>query len=398
MKKIYAVLFFLMAAVLPSGLYSQNSNVGVGTTTPDASSILDVTSTSKGVLVPRLTTAQRNAIANPAASLLVYDTDLGCFYYYNATTTAWVSLCQAGPAGPTGPQGTAGVAGASGSNGVTGPTGPSGADGAPGAAGAPGPAGAAGAAGANGAQGAPGAPGAAGSNGATGATGPTGPGGTGSLGPTGPQGITGATGPQGVAGANGAAGATGPAGAAGPSGAAGATGPSGTAGSTGATGPTGTAGFVASNVISLVSGGGTNPTILSYTTGANVVYTQLPNLTYTTTLATASKIVVLAFGSCSRATETYGTIYAQYAVFLDGVNTGTIQRVSIEASTYGDVGYYYEVPWSISTVLSVAAGTHTISIQGTHAGGDGIAPNDKIWICTPSGYVGQAQMNILITQ
>jgi len=235
MKKCYFLLFLLFATITPSVLFSQNNNVGVGTTTPDPTAILDVTSSSKGVLVPRLTTAERTAIANPAASLLVYDTDLGCFYYYNATTSAWVSLCQAGPAGPTGPQGVAGVAGAAGTNGVTGPTGPTGADGAPGAAGAPGPAGAAGA---NGAQGAPGAPGVAGANGATGATGPTGPGGTGSLGPTGPQGPTGATGPSGVNGASGANGATGPAGA---TGTAGATGPSGANGATGATGPVGCA-------------------------------------------------------------------------------------------------------------------------------------------------------------
>jgi len=209
MKKIYTACLFLCAVSCCTSLFAQNNNVGVGTTTPDASAVLDVTSTSKGVLVPRLTTAQRTAIATPAQGLLVYDTDLGCFYYYNTTTSAWVSLCQAGPAGPTGPQGTAGVAG---TNGVTGPTGASGADGAPGAAGpagaagAPGAPGAPGPAGANGAQGAAGAPGA---NGATGATGPTGPGGTGSLGPTGPTGATGLAGTTGPSGANGVTGPTG---------------------------------------------------------------------------------------------------------------------------------------------------------------------------------------------
>ena len=264
MKKVYFVLFLLLALFPFTGLLAQNNNVGIGTTSPNATAVLDVTSSNKGVLVPRLTTAQRTAIVSPAQGLLVYDTDLGCFYYYNTTTSAWVSLCQAGPAGPTGPQGVAGVAGVAGTNGVAGPTGPSGADGAAGAAGpagaagAPGAPGAAGPAGANGAQGAAGA---AGANGATGPTGPIGPGGTGSLGPTGPQGATGAagtqgtagangaTGPSGTDGANGAAGATGPSGANGTAGAAGATGPSGANGAAGATGPAGPVGCATANYV-----------------------------------------------------------------------------------------------------------------------------------------------------
>ena len=50
--------------------------------TPDASAMLDVTSTDKGVLIPRMTTVERTAISNPAASLLVYDTDEGTYWYY----------------------------------------------------------------------------------------------------------------------------------------------------------------------------------------------------------------------------------------------------------------------------------------------------------------------------
>ena len=89
MKKVY---FVLLLALFPfTGLLAQNNNVGIGTTTPNATAVLDVTSSNKGVLVPRLTTAQRTAIVSPAQGLLVYDTDLGCFYYYNTTTSAWVS-------------------------------------------------------------------------------------------------------------------------------------------------------------------------------------------------------------------------------------------------------------------------------------------------------------------
>ena len=53
------------------------SQVGIGTTTPHASAELDVTSTSKGFLPPRMTQAQRNAIVSAAAGLLVWCTDCG---------------------------------------------------------------------------------------------------------------------------------------------------------------------------------------------------------------------------------------------------------------------------------------------------------------------------------
>lgn len=64
--------------------FQLNAQVGIGTTTPDASSILDVESTTQGVLIPRMTTAQRTAIASPANGLLVFDTDEGNFYFYEA--------------------------------------------------------------------------------------------------------------------------------------------------------------------------------------------------------------------------------------------------------------------------------------------------------------------------
>lgn len=64
--------------------------VGIGTLTPHASSMLDVTSTTKGMLAPRMTTAQKAAIATPETGLLVYDTDLGKFCYYNGSV--WIIL------------------------------------------------------------------------------------------------------------------------------------------------------------------------------------------------------------------------------------------------------------------------------------------------------------------
>jgi hypothetical protein len=73
-------------------LLAQN-NVGIGTQTPHASAVLDVSSlssTNRGLLAPRMTTAQRNAIANPAKGLLVYDTDINSLFHYNGSV--WKNL------------------------------------------------------------------------------------------------------------------------------------------------------------------------------------------------------------------------------------------------------------------------------------------------------------------
>ena len=96
------------------------SNVGIGTNNPDVTSVLELLSNNKGFLVPRMTAIQRLAIVNPANSLLVYDTDSMCHFFYRAPSTSWVSLCAGGSGGGgTGPTGTTGPAGA---NGTTGPT------------------------------------------------------------------------------------------------------------------------------------------------------------------------------------------------------------------------------------------------------------------------------------
>lgn len=58
-------------------------SVGVGTNTPHASAALEVNSTNKGTLITTMTTAQRNAIASPAAGLLVYDITKKTVYMYD---------------------------------------------------------------------------------------------------------------------------------------------------------------------------------------------------------------------------------------------------------------------------------------------------------------------------
>jgi hypothetical protein len=65
-------------------------NVGVGTATPNASSLLDITSTIRGFLPPRMTTAQKTAIATPATGLVVYDTTLNKLALY--TGAAWETV------------------------------------------------------------------------------------------------------------------------------------------------------------------------------------------------------------------------------------------------------------------------------------------------------------------
>lgn len=75
---------FLAAIVLTATTYAQ---VGIGTTTPNASSALDITSTTKGLLIPRMTETQRDAISQAATGLMIYQTDgtVG-FYYYNGSS------------------------------------------------------------------------------------------------------------------------------------------------------------------------------------------------------------------------------------------------------------------------------------------------------------------------
>lgn len=74
-----SVLF--LALLFSIGSIAQN--VGINTPTPDNSAQLDIVSTSKGLLVPRMTQAQRLSISNPANGLLVYQTDGQPGFYFN---------------------------------------------------------------------------------------------------------------------------------------------------------------------------------------------------------------------------------------------------------------------------------------------------------------------------
>ena len=55
--------------------YLTSAQVGIGTTTPDASAAIEVSSTTAGMLIPRMNQTQRDAISTPATGLLIYQTN-----------------------------------------------------------------------------------------------------------------------------------------------------------------------------------------------------------------------------------------------------------------------------------------------------------------------------------
>ena len=81
---------FIVSIIFTTISFSQ---VGIGTVTPDESSILDISSTTQGLLIPRMTGAQRDAIANPSNGLLLVNIDTGCMNYYNAAVSIWFEVC-----------------------------------------------------------------------------------------------------------------------------------------------------------------------------------------------------------------------------------------------------------------------------------------------------------------
>lgn len=89
MKKYLLLLMILVLGA--NTLSAQGVAVSATATTPDASAILDVNSTAKGFLPPRMTTVQRDAIASPATGLVIYNTTTGCLNYWRQT--AWYEVC-----------------------------------------------------------------------------------------------------------------------------------------------------------------------------------------------------------------------------------------------------------------------------------------------------------------
>jgi len=94
MKKIN--IFLIAIIVLFCNLSALMAQVAINSdgTSPNASAMLDVKSTTKGLLIPRMTTGQRNSIASPATGLLVYDQSLNLVYMNTGTPASpnWTSI------------------------------------------------------------------------------------------------------------------------------------------------------------------------------------------------------------------------------------------------------------------------------------------------------------------
>lgn len=86
MKKIFLLFYFSFFITI--FLFSQN--VGIGTTTPNASAMLDVQSNNKGLLPPRMTTAQRYAIVNPTPGLMIFNSTTQSIEIY--TIYGWTKI------------------------------------------------------------------------------------------------------------------------------------------------------------------------------------------------------------------------------------------------------------------------------------------------------------------
>lgn len=87
------ILFFVFSYFFCENL---NAQIAIGTTQPSPSALLDLSSTEKGILIPRLTTTQRDAIASPANGLLIFSITNNSFEVYKSTCACWVAISDGG--------------------------------------------------------------------------------------------------------------------------------------------------------------------------------------------------------------------------------------------------------------------------------------------------------------
>jgi len=93
MKRAFSLLKgVVLVALLLAGVVSKGQNVGVGTLNPHPSAQLEMRSTNQGLLIPRLTTVQRDGISNPAHSLLIFNIDNFCLEAYDSLQGKWFAV------------------------------------------------------------------------------------------------------------------------------------------------------------------------------------------------------------------------------------------------------------------------------------------------------------------
>lgn len=86
-----ASLAFLTSQVTAQNIFPSSGSAGIGTTLPNSAALLEMISTSKGLLIPRMTKNQRDAISTPATGLLIYQTNNNPgFYFYDGS--AWTAV------------------------------------------------------------------------------------------------------------------------------------------------------------------------------------------------------------------------------------------------------------------------------------------------------------------
>ncbi|MEO0896443.1 MAG: SBBP repeat-containing protein [Bacteroidota bacterium] len=88
MKRLYLIILF---SGFSFTLFAQSVGINANGANPDSSAILDMQSSTKGMLLPRMTTDQRNAIRKPAPGLMIYNLDDSCFNYYSGNE--WILDC-----------------------------------------------------------------------------------------------------------------------------------------------------------------------------------------------------------------------------------------------------------------------------------------------------------------
>ena len=86
-KGISLILFFTFNVQYFSA--QQNVSISDSPSSPDPSSVLDVSSTTRGLLIPRMTSVERLAIVNPTNALMVFDTDSSCILFYQSAISDW---------------------------------------------------------------------------------------------------------------------------------------------------------------------------------------------------------------------------------------------------------------------------------------------------------------------